>query len=301
MTDTPEPALPAAAPPAGRPLAGVALVLLAVLAFALCDVIVKALARDHPVTLIQAARYGVNLALLLALLGPRHGGGLWRTQRTAAVMARGLVLALASLTMSLALRLMPLGETVAIIYLAPFVVMVLAGPVLGERVGPAGWAAAALGFAGVLLIMRPGTGLDPAGVLWALANVGLGAAYHLMTRVLTRTETTQAMLFHVALVGTVFFGTAALPALRGPLPAAPDLALMLALGALATLGHFLFTAAYREAPAALLAPVNFMHLVWAGGLGWLVFGHAPDGLTILGMALVCAAGGFIAMRAHFAR
>ena len=70
---------------------------------------------------------------------------------------------------------------------------------------------------------------------------------------------------------------------------------------LATAGHFLFTAAYREAPASLLAPVNYLHLVWAGILGWLVFGHMPDGMTLFGMALVAGAGVAVALRAQFAR
>ena len=75
------------------------------------------------------------------------------------VFLRGLCLALASLTMGLALRLMPVGETVAIVYLSPFAVMLLAIPLLGERVGPLGWTCAAVGFLGVLLIVRPGGGL----------------------------------------------------------------------------------------------------------------------------------------------
>ena len=71
--------------------------------------------------------------------------------------------------------------------------------------------------------------------------------------------------------------------------------MMLLLGALATLGHFLFTAAYREAPASLLAPVGYLHLVWAGGLGLLIFGHVPDGWGLAGMALVCASGVAVAL------
>jgi drug/metabolite transporter (DMT)-like permease len=73
--------------------------------------------------------------------------------------------------------------------------------------------------------------------------------------------------------------------------------LILLLGCLATGGHFLFTAAFREAPAALLAPINYVHLVWAGLLGWLVFDHLPDGLSVMGMVLVLVAGMGVALRA----
>lgn len=291
---------------AGRPredhaLKGVALVALAVLFFAFADVLTKHLTMLYAVPLVVALRNLVNLGLLAAVLGPKHGPGLWRTERTGLVMLRGLCLAVGSLTMGLALRTMPVGETIAIVYLSPFVVMMVAVPLLGEKVSAAGWIGAAFGFVGVLIIVRPGGGLDPMGVTYSLINAGAAAAYTLLTKVLARTETMVAMLFHTALVGLVIFGVMALWTPGGPLPTASDMGLVVALGVLATAGHFLFTAAYREAPASLLAPVNYLHLVWGGILGWLVFGHLPDGLSMVGMAMVALAGMAVALRAHLAR
>ena len=287
--------------PVGRPMTGILLVSLAVLAFALSDVVMKHLAASHSVPVIFAMRYLINLLLLAAILGPRHGAGLWRTRRTGLVAVRALSLAMGSLTMGLALKLMPVGETVAIVYLAPFLVMLLAVPLLGEKVSLVGWLAATAGFLGVLLIVRPGAGLAPWGVFCALTSAGFATCYHLLTRSLARTETMVAMLFQTALIGSVFFCLAALPNLQGFAPGMFDIGLLLLLGGLATLGHFLFTAAYREAPASLLAPVNYLHLAWAGGLGWLVFGHVPDGLSTGGMVLVCLGGVAAAARAHFQR
>ncbi|GHC63216.1 DMT family transporter [Neogemmobacter tilapiae] len=282
---------------AGRPLMGVALVSLAVFLFALSDVVGKHLMTLYPVPFVQAGRYLVNLSLLLVIMAPRHGAGLWQTRRTGLVLLRGGILAMASLTMGHALRLMPVGEAVTISYLAPFLLMLASGPVLGERVPGAAWVGAGVAFCGVLLILRPGSGLDPVGVIWALANAGLATGYMLTTRMLTRSETTMAMLFHVALVGSVIFVGMALADWPAVLPGAGDAGLILLLGCLATGGHFLFTAAFREAPAALLAPINYVHLVWAGLLGWLVFDHLPDALSIAGMALVLAAGMSVALRA----
>jgi drug/metabolite transporter (DMT)-like permease len=74
--------------------------------------------------------------------------------------------------------------------------------------------------------------------------------------------------------------------------------MMVLLGALATIGHFLFTSAYREAPASLLAPVNYLHLFWAGGLGWLAFGHVPDRFAASGMFLVFLSGVWVALTAR---
>lgn len=286
------------AAPAARPLRGVLLVVFATLAFAAADTITKDQAARHPVALVVAVRYLVNLALIAAVMGPRLGSGLWRVRRRGLVFLRALCLALASLTMGHALRLMPVGETVAIIYLAPLVVLLLSGPLLGERVGLVAWLAALGGFAGVLLIMRPGSGLDPLGVVFALLNVVCGAAYHLLTRLLARSEGTAPLLWHTAAVGTVFFGLGALWAAPDVSAGWADLGWMVALGALAALGHFLFTAAYREAPAGLLAPVNYLHLVWAGLLGLVVFAHLPDGWALVGMAVVALAGAGAALAAR---
>jgi drug/metabolite transporter (DMT)-like permease len=281
-----------------RPLKGIIYVVLATLTFAAADVLTKHLTATHPVAVVIAVRYLVNLVLLLALLYPRIGPDLWRVKRHKLVLLRGLCLAFASLTMGLALRLMPVGETVAIAYLAPFAVMLLAIPLLGERVSRLGWFWAALGFSGVLLILRPSGGLAPLGVAFALINACLSTAYHLLTRYLAGTESTMALLFHTALVGSVFFCVGALGGQADLTINATDFGLMVALGAFATLGHFLFTAAYREAPASLLAPVNYLHLVWATGLGVVVFDHFPDWISLAGMALVCASGVASALRAR---
>lgn len=273
-----------------RPLVGVGLVVGATGLFAVADVLGKHLMTHHPIPVVQAGRYLVNTLLLALFLLPRHGRALWQTQRTGWVALRALLLAAASLTMGLALQRMPVGETVAIVYLAPFLVMVAAGPLLGERVGWASWCGAALAFCGVLLVVRPGSGLDPWGVAFALTNAVFGAGYHLLTRVLSRSERMMAMLFHVAATGSVVFVVLALPDLPDLSIPPLDLIMIGALGALATLGHVLFTAAYREAPASLLAPVNYLHIVWATVLGWGVFAHAPDAATLVGMGLVLTAG-----------
>lgn len=125
----------------GSALKGVLFVMTAVFLFAVADTMNKYLVERYPIGFVQAGRYLVNVALLLLIMAPRHGADLWRTQRTAWVVARGIVLALATLTMSMALQLMPVGETVAIIYLAPILVMLLSGPLLHEKVHPAAWLA----------------------------------------------------------------------------------------------------------------------------------------------------------------
>jgi drug/metabolite transporter (DMT)-like permease len=281
--------------PGGNALKGVAFVIVGVLLFGLGDSLTKYLTERYPVPFVVSFRYGINLVLLVAFLAPRHGIGLIRTNRRGLVLLRAACLCIASLFTGLALRRMPVGETVAISYLAPIGVMILSGRILGEKVSLTGWIAAALGFAGVLLIARPGSGLDSLGVLFAVFVAATSTAYHILSRLLARSETTMAMLVLTAGVGWLAF-SAVLPwSWPQQMPSLFDMSVILSLGVLATLGHALLTSAYREAPASLLAPVNYTHMAWAVLFGWIIFDHMPDALSLAGIALVACSGVIVAI------
>lgn len=273
-----------------RPLLGIALITCAVAVFACVDAMTKHLATSWNVPLVVALRYIVNVLALAAIYAPQHGLNLVRTNRTSLVMLRALCLSAASLFAGLALTRMPVAETISIIFLAPFAVMVLAIPLLGEKVTPAGWLTAIAGFCGVLLVANPGNGLDPLGVIYAACCAAVTVGYYLLSRLLAKTESMMAMLFHTALVGAVLFGAYLPWSLKGSMPQGLDLFLFVLIGLAATLGHYLFTAAFRVAPASVLAPVNYLHIFFAGIVGWVVFGHVPTALSIGGMALVVIAG-----------
>lgn len=279
------------------PLRGVLLTAGAVLLFALMDSTTKYLAGFFAVPMIMAVRYGVTLLLMLGTAYPRQGNGLFRTQRTGLVALRSMCLVVASLFLGLALHRMPVAETTAIMFLGPLLVVAVAGPLLGEKAGLWGVAAALGGFAGVLLIVRPGSGLDGLGVVFLAINVVANVAYAILSRLLAPTESAITLLFYTALAGTIAFG-ATLPWTLGTvMPSMLQGALLVGLGVAGGLGHFAYTAAFRHAPASFLAPVNYLQLVWAGLLGWLVFDHVPDLVTIAGMAIVTASGVSVALRA----
>lgn len=284
------------APLTHQPLRGLLCVLGATLLFAYNDTTNKLLITEYNVPMVTAIRYITHCLLMLAIVAPLHGREMVRTQRTGLVVVRGASLAFGSFLMSLALQRMPVAEATAIIYLCPVLVVLLSGPLLKETVSPLAWIAALMGFTGVLLIARPGGGLDPLGVAFALGNVALALCYNLLSRVLARTERTMAMLFFSALAGAIGFGIFLPWTLYGATPTPVQLVLFAGLGVSAWLGHYLFTLSYRYAPAALVAPMTYMHLVWAGILGWLVFNHAPDHIAIGGMALVACAGLVSAIR-----
>lgn len=282
-------------------LRGIVLVLTAALVFACMDTVGKYLMTHFSVPFVAFVRYGVNLVLLTAIFAPRHGRGLWKTQQTGLVVLRGASLAAATFFAGLALQRMPVGETVSIFYLQTFGVLLASGYFLGERVGLAGWLAAAAGFAGVLLIARPGGALDSTGVAMALICALVSVIYVLLSRKLAATESTMAMLFHVAVAGTLLFSVMLLFGWQPLTLQWTDVALLLFMGAASLAAHFLFTAAYRLAPASILAPFSYFHIAFAVVLSWLVYDHFPDRWAIVGMAMIAGSGAAIALHSHFSK
>jgi drug/metabolite transporter (DMT)-like permease len=173
-------------------------------------------------------------------------------------------------------------------------VVVLSGPLLGEQPTGARWIGSIVGFAGVLILVRPGSAVfHPAALLLVLAAV-CNAIYFLTTRKLAD-ESPYTTLFYSALVGTVGLSLA----LPWQLYEAPPLsrgALFLLLGLFAGMGHWFVISAYLLAPASMLTPFAYLQLIWATAYGYLLFGQLPDRASALGMAIVVASGIWLALQ-----
>ena len=286
---------------AARPLRAIVLVTGAVFLFACMDATTKYLVAEYPAPIVIAVRYIVHCLLMVVLLAPTMGRQLVQTRRTGLVLVRAACLAATSLAMALALIRLPVAEATAIVFLSPLIVAVVGGLVLRERIGWVGSLAAVAGFVGVLLIVRPGGGLDPVGVALALTGAVLIAMYQLLSRVLAATESTMALLFYGALFGSILYGVSAPWFLDGQVPSLLQVGLFLSMGVTGGLGHFLFTAAHRHAPATTLAPVMYVQLLWASLLGWLVFNDVSDSLSILGMVVVALSGVAVVLKSRWTR
>ena len=265
------------------------------------DTVGKYLVTRFDVPFVAAVRYGLNLVLLLAVVTPGHGAKLWHTNRTALVVLRAASLAGGTFFAGMALQRMPVGETVAILYLQGFGVMLVAGWLLKEKVSVFGWACAIFGFTGVVLIARPGGALAFDGVLFALAAAAVSVVYVLLSRSLAPTETTMAMLFHVALVGFVAFGLLVASDWKGYAFSSTDIYGLLFMGVASLVAHFMFTQAYRHAPASMLAPFTYFHIAVAVLLSWMVYAHVPDILSFIGMAMIALSGIALALYIHLSR
>lgn len=267
----------------------IALCLLAMLLFTLLDATAKHLSATLHVPLLVWGRYLAHLLLMLTLV-PSLGRALVITKRPGWMLLRGLSLVAVTLLGQLAMRTLPLAETTALVFVAPLLVGVLAGPLLGEQVRVRHWLALCAGFAGVLLIVRPGGTLDGIGVACALAAGVCYAAYQLLTRALASSEPPLRLLFYTALVGTLLMSPMLPITWDGRLPTPMQALLIASLGVYGAVGHFLLIRAFRESPASRLAPLLYMQLVWAVLLGWLIFAQWPDRLTIAGMLIIVISG-----------
>ncbi|WP_293854419.1 DMT family transporter [uncultured Alsobacter sp.] len=281
-----------------QPVKGVLLVASALFFLATMDAATKFLSQSMAVPLLLGIRYGVTALLVVGVFLPRVGLAGFRTRRTGLVVLRSLCLVTSSLVFATGLKSIGLAEATSIVFTGPILLMFAGRAFLKETIGILGWIAAVLGFAGVLLVVRPGGGVDLTGAMLVAVSSALSAVYHLMSRTLARTETTVAMMVYANVIGAVVFGST----VPGLWPAegltGAQIGLLAVSGVLAAVGHFMITAAYRYAPASLLAPANYVQLLWTVLLGLVVFGTVPDALAALGMLAIAAAGLLTAFRAR---
>lgn len=247
----------------------------------------KYLARDYPLWQVVWARYAFNLLALLPLV-PLFEGSVWGTRAPALQLARAFAMIAATFLMFLSLSLLPMAETYAIAFLSPVLVALFAGLALREHVDLHRWAAVLVGFFGVLVVTRPGSGLFGAAALVPVAMAATFAFYQLVTRMLAAHDGIQVTMFWSAAVGTLVC-TLLLP-WNWRTPDLSGWALMAFMGATGLAGQLAMIRAFALAPASIVSPLIYSQIVWATLFGYLVFGDLPDHWTLAGAAIVAASG-----------
>lgn len=279
--------------PHGRVGRGIGMAVLATLAYAIVDTLSKVLVQDYPVTMIVWARYTVPCLLLLAVFLPRRGRGLFRTRHPGLQLARGLLLTAGTVFIVWAVQVMPLAEAQAISFIHPVLLTLMAVIFLGEKVGRLGWLAIAMGFAGVLIIVRPGGGLFTWSAILPLGLAFCYSSYQLLTRRIAGVDNAINSLVFALLVGALLM-SAALP-LTWVTPDGPAALLLATIGVISGAAHFCMIKALEWAPASRLAPFAYIQLLWVTLLGMLVFAALPDAITFVGIGIIVAAGLMMAL------
>jgi drug/metabolite transporter (DMT)-like permease len=273
---------------------GVLLMLGSMALLACMDAVSKRLAEDYAIPQILWVRYLVfaGLGVLLCRrIGVRRA---WRSSRPGLQLFRSLLQICEIGVFVLAFTYLPLADAHAIAACSPLLVVALSAPLLGERVGPARWGAVLVGFAGVLLIIRPGFQELGPGVLVALFAALLWAVYQILLRLVSRTDRSETTLLWSGVVGAVVL--TALGPFVWRAPDAVGWGLLLLLSAFGAAAHLLLIKALEASPASALQPFSYALLVSAAIVGFVSFGDIPDAWTIAGAAVVVASGLFAFQR-----
>ncbi len=286
-------------------LTGMILMASAMFIIPMMDVTAKYLTGWIPPLEVAFGRFFFQMvvAIVIALVGP--GLVALKPQKMVANLLRGVCLSIASVLFFTAVKYMPVATATAIFFVEPMILTALSALILKEKVGPRRWAAVIVGFLGVVIILQPG--LESVGYIAALP---LGAAcffalYLLTTKHLSQTDTMLSVQFTTGVAGSVLLGSALIvttyfevdgATFIEPLPWV--LLGLFLMGCLAYLGHGLVVLAFGRAPASVLAPFNYLEIVSATALGYVIFNEFPNTQTWVGLCVIVACGLYIANREH---
>jgi drug/metabolite transporter (DMT)-like permease len=258
------------------------------------DALAKWLSPYYPPTQILFLRAAIALPIVGAAVCMVGGRQALYTQRPALHLLRGALNVVSATAFYFSLRYLPLAEATAISFAAPLCVTLLSVWLLKERVDRGRWLALAVGFAGVMLIVRPGSSAFQPAALLPLITAGLYAVMMITARAIGKTESVLTTGFYIVAAQLVCSATA-LPWFWN-VPQVQHWPFFAGIALFSTLGLTLITQAFRIAPASTVAPFDYTGLVWATLLGWLFWQDVPDVPTYVGALVIVASGLYIVLR-----
>ena len=276
-------------PKNNKSLLGIAFMLAAVLLFPFLDAIAKHLGNQAiPVIEIVWARQFIGMLFLAPLLVMREGVQALRPRDRAVNFTRSILILAATAMFFGSLRYQGIAETLAIYFVQPLVLTALAPFVLGEHVGIRRWIAVVVGFAGVLIIIRPGFQVLNFGVLLAFGSGVCSGLSLLLTRKVAGSSSALATTFYNCLYGAILVSIAVTFVWK--MPDQNQMMLFVLLALIGTTGNYLTVLACEYAEVSLLAPFGYAEMINAVILGWYIFGDFPDFWTFVGVGIlvVCA-------------
>jgi drug/metabolite transporter (DMT)-like permease len=283
-----------------NPVRGILLTIVTMLIFAGHDAVIKFLTVDYAAPQILWIRFIFFTALALALA--RRKGPLRKSTKSVRPLlqiGRSLMLLLDMMFFVVAVGLLPLADTHALMATFPLMVTALSALILREHVGARRWLAVGACFVGVLLILRPGLTVLQPGSLIALAAAFSFALYNVMTRIVSRHDSGEVSLVYVGVIGLV--ATSFAVPFFWVWPTTDAWLMLAAIGIIGASAHFLLIAALKAAPASVLQPFNYTLLLAATAIGYFVFGEFPDLWTIIGASVIVGSGLYVIQREYSVR
>ncbi|MEJ0019019.1 MAG: DMT family transporter [Acetobacteraceae bacterium] len=276
-------------------LRGILMMCAGVSVFPFMNAAVKLLAMDYPAAQITWARFTGHLLFMLAVFLPQYRWTLLRTRRPSVQIGRSLLMLVSNLVFVMAIGTIPLATASAIGFTSPLIVTALSVPLLGEQVGWRRWSAVLVGFAGALMVIRPGSGFQDPAVLLLLASSFAYALYQIATRWVGRYDNAATGIIFAALLGSAVMSLV-MPFIFVMPKTMLDWLMFGSLGLLGGGGHYLVIRAFQLGAAAVIAPLGYVELVGTAILGYLIFDNFPDAWTWAGAAVIIASGIYIALR-----
>jgi drug/metabolite transporter (DMT)-like permease len=278
------------------PGAGLALVAAGFLVAPGMDAISKWLTQAHSPGAVALMRFLAQLVLLVPLVALFRQ---WSLPRAGHVLG-GALLGMALVTFNSALQVMPVANAIAIFFVEPFILTILSALILKERIGWRRITAVVVGLTGALIVVRPNWAAYGPAAVWPLATAVCFACYILVTRVMSLGGQLLGLQLWTSFFAALWIGAlvawgdgAGVPALGASLPDAFDLLLAAGLGLIGVASHQMLAQGLARAEASLVAPMQYLEIVSATALGWLVFGNFPDRPTWLGTAIIVGAGVYV--------
>lgn len=274
-------------------VAGAAWMLLGASCIAIVDAIAKYLALNIHGVQIVWGYLGASLIILLAVTLARGEStiSLARTRRPWLQVARGATLVCSLSALFVSLRYLPLAVATTVSFTAPLIIVALSGPILGERVGAARWAAVLVGMIGATLVVRPGSDVFHWAALLTILGAFFFALFNIATRMLGGFDRPLTTVLYTFVVSTTLVSLA-MPVVWVT-PSAPQWWLFAASGLLGFTAHFSIARSMVLADASAVAPLQYVRLLWAIAIGFVVFGHVPDAWTLAGGGLIVASGIYV--------
>jgi drug/metabolite transporter (DMT)-like permease len=282
-----------------RLLSGIVLTILAGTCFALMDAVGKQLTAYLSVIMVVWGRYFFQTAISAGILSAMQGAGFLKTRRPLVQFLRGAALFCATLLMYSALAHIPLADATSALFFTPILVALFSAVFLKERIGLHRIGAILAGFAGVLLVVRPGSAGTSIYLILPVGAACMNATYLILTSLLSGEQERRAAQFHTTSVGAIVLTFAVIPGWRTPEPV--HLAALAMMGLLGVAGHFSLVVAMRHAPASLLSPYLYSQVVAAMLLSVMWFGDRLVPATLIGTALLVGSGIYIWWRERIVR
>jgi drug/metabolite transporter (DMT)-like permease len=284
----------AALPAHDRILAGILFMCLASSLFPVMNGLVQVLSPRYPSEQLVWARVGSHLLFVLLLFGPRFGlVSLVRTTQPRWQVLRSVILLMSTFMFFNGVKHLELAKAASIGFTAPFMVALIAWPMLGERMTLSRLTAVIIAFLGVLIVIRPDSDVFQWASLLIVSSAACYALYQVVTRRVAGHDRPETSAVYSALVGTLVMSIM-VPFVWAPLQSWADALLLFSLGILGGLGHYFVARAMTCAPANIIAPFGYWQMVGSVIVGFLISGLLPDASTWIGAGVIIAAGIYIA-------